>query len=75
MIDFGVTQIFIGQRPQAVYGVFHGKLASRTCFNMLVISSGLKVFLRRGDAPSFNTHHSPPRIEEFLWPVSLGVDC
>ena len=28
MIDFGVTQIFVRQRPQAVYGVFHGKLTS-----------------------------------------------
>ena len=28
MIDLGVTQIFIGKRPQALHGVFHGKLAS-----------------------------------------------
>ncbi len=28
MIDFGVTQIFIGKRAQALHGVFHGELAS-----------------------------------------------
>jgi hypothetical protein len=27
MVDFGVTQIFIGQRSQALHGVFHGKFA------------------------------------------------
>ena len=28
MIDFGVAQIFVRQRPQAVYGVLHGEFAS-----------------------------------------------
>jgi len=28
VIDFGVAQIFVRQRPQAVYGVLHGKLTS-----------------------------------------------
>jgi hypothetical protein len=28
MIDFGITQIFVRKRAQALYGVFHGKLPS-----------------------------------------------
>jgi hypothetical protein len=32
MIDFGITQIFIRKRPQALNGVFHGELASTNLF-------------------------------------------